>query len=312
MNRPSFGSKLLRTLPACLGLLAVVFAAGSFSPSHAQQERYAVNLAQAAVRERILREQGDGSSSVTFESNRQTQTYRVSNNQTGVRGEGVFRRDFNGPSRRFTYEAVVNTRNNRVQPISYNFVGGVDGDYNNEFSDVPDWLIGTFRGRNPTGRQGQLMSVSVDRTGSVLAVYDNGTRDSGRYVNGQIQLGNTRQAWSVTRVGSGFRATARRRSENFIRTSDDFDGRGDNDRVPRWVVGTFRGTTDRGESELTISSDGAASIRSLSSNEIFYGRYDDRSLRFDWGTYEVTRARNGLRTTNVGDRNDTTDYRRVN
>lgn len=314
MDKPFFRFKGLQTLPARLGLLAVVLAAGSLTPAPAQ-DRDAIDLAQAAVRERIMREQGGGSASVTFESDRRTQTYRVSNNQTGVRGEGVLRGGFTGAARRFTYDAVVNTRNGRVQPINYSFVGdaddGYDNDTDNDTDRAPRWLRGTFRGRNPAGRQGQMMSVTIDRMGDVEAVYDNGTRESGRYDNGQIHLGN-RAAWSVTRSGDGFRATSRRRSEDFVRTSDDYDGRGDSGRVPRWVIGTFRGATDTGESELTISPDGSASVRALSTNKTFYGRYDNRTLTFDWGRYEVTRVRDGLRTINLNDRNNITDYRRVN
>lgn len=315
MDRSLNGFRKSLGFTARVGLLAVVLAAGAATAF--AQDRYAIDRAQQAVRERIMREQG-GSASVTFDSNRRADIYRVSNNQTGVRGEGYFRRDYNSPTQRFTYDAVVNTRSGRVQPINYQLVGTTDdGGYNNDNDNdtdrAPRWLRGTFRGRNPSGRQSQMMSLTIDRSGDVEAVYDNGTRESGRYANGQIQLGN-RSAWSVARSGNGFRATARRRSEDFVRTSgDDYaDSRGDSGRVPRWMVGTFRGMTDSGESELTIQSDGSASARSLSTGETFYGRYENNTLRFEWGDYEVTRVRDGVRTINRSNRNDTTDYRRVN
>lgn len=315
MDRSHFGLRGLRTLSAWLAVAAFVLMTGGFAPALAQNDRYAINLAQEAVRARIMRDQG-GSSSVTFDASRRAETSYVSNNQTRVRGEGNYRRDYNSPVQRFTYEAIVNTRNRRVQPISYNFIGdaGGDGDYN-DTDRAPRWLVGTFRGRNPSGRQGQLVDVTIERDGDVTAVYENGTRESGRYNDGQLVLGN-RAAWTVARSGDGFRATARRRSETFVRTSGggwrgDRGDRGDSGRVPRWMVGTFRGMTDSGESELTISSDGSASARSLRTGETFHGNYDGRTLRFEWGDYDVQRTNDGVRTTNVNNRNDVTDYRRV-
>ncbi|HYN84114.1 MAG TPA: hypothetical protein VER32_02600 [Pyrinomonadaceae bacterium] len=312
MDRSHFGLRVFRARSAWLAVAAFVLAAGFHAPALAQNERYAINLAQDAVRQRVMRDVG-GSAAVTFDSGSRTETYYVANNRTGVRGEGNLRRSYNSPVQRFTYEAVVNTRNRRVDQIRYDFVGDTgDGDYD-DTDRAPRWLVGTFRGRNPSGRQGQYMDVTIERDGDVMAVYENGTRESGRYNNGQLQIGN-RAAWSVARSGDGFRATARRRSETFVRTSNgggDGDWRGDSGRIPRWLIGTFRGVTDSGESELTISADGAAAARSLQTGETFYGRFDNRRLRFDWGEYDVTRTNDGIRTTNVNNRNDVTDYRRV-
>ena len=81
--------------------------------------------------------------------------------------------------------------------------------------------------------------------------------------------------------------------------------------MPRWAVGTFRGTTDRGEAELIINRDGTASIRSLSTNQTFSGDYSNGVLRFEWGSFDVSRDGDGIRTIEVNNRNNQTAYRRV-
>ena len=309
MSRTFFGFKGVRALAAAVAVVAACGAAAAQT-----QERYAVERAQEAVRERILREQGDRGT-VNFPGRFRAETYSAGNNRTGVRGEGTFRRDASSAPQRFTYEAVVNTRNGRVQQASYNLTGDAGGGYDDGGRDrVPRWLVGTFRGYNPAGRQGVTVTVTVDTAGDVTLIHANGSRETGRYENNQF-LFSARPAWDVARSGrDGFRASTRRRTEEFVREGGGvFDGgRSDEDRgrVPRWAQGTFRGMTDSGESELSIRSDGSAAIRSLRTGETFYGNYDNNALRFDWGTYDVTRERDGIRTTNVNNRNDQTVYRR--
>ena len=48
----------------------------------------------------------------------------------------------------------------------------------------------------------------------------------------------------------------------------------------------------------------------MTKNTTFRGTYTDGRLRFDWGTYEVERTRDGIRTVDVNNRN-TTEYRRT-
>jgi len=315
VNTTIFGLKGIRSFVACAGLVAFALAAGAASPALAQDD-YAVNLAQQAVRERIVRENGGSQSSVNFGGRRRVETYAAGGNRTGVRGEGTFARDSSTRRQRFTYDAVVNTRNGRVQSVNYNFAGDVlDDDAGGGYdSNVPRWLVGTFRGRNPAGgRQGVQVDVIVDSAGNVTVVHPNGSRETGTYSNGQFMFAS-RPTWDVTRSGrDGFRATTRRRTEDFVRISGgDYDGRPGpgSGRVPNWAVGTFRGMTDSGESELTIRSDGSATSRSLRTGESFYGTYDGRTLRFDWGDYDVQRERDGIRTINMSNRNDQTVYRR--
>ena len=82
--------------------------------------------------------------------------------------------------------------------------------------------------------------------------------------------------------------------------------------LPNWVIGTFRGVTDSGESELTISPNGIATARSLSTNQLFTGQYANDILTFDWGSFRIVRNGNGISTIEVNNERNRTSYRRVN
>lgn len=82
--------------------------------------------------------------------------------------------------------------------------------------------------------------------------------------------------------------------------------------VPNWAEGTFRGMTSNGESELTISGDGVATIRALNTNQLYSGRYANGVLTFDWGSFRLVREDNGFRTVEVNNQQNRTSYRRVN
>jgi hypothetical protein len=306
-----------RTFVSGAGLLALLLVAAA-APSSAQdrQTRYAIERAQLGVSGKIIQERGGDWSSVTYDQTR-TQTWRVSDRQTGVRGAGRHAPP-NSPARDFTYEAVVDHRNGSIQQANYVLSGGgMGGGMGGGRGErhVPRWLVGSFSGRNPSNRR--RVAVTVGRDGDVTAVYDGGGREVGNYDNGRIRF-NTSGEWDVSRVDEGFRAASGRRSEVFGRTSagnddddDDNDGRDDAGRVPRWMQGTFRGTTDSGETELIIRADGTATTRAITKNQSYQGNYSGGVLRFDWGTYDVTRTRDGIRTTDRNNRNGQTDYRRT-
>jgi hypothetical protein len=188
--------------------------------------------------------------------------------------------------------------------------GGSEVDY-----DVPSWLVGSYRGRNPGGNR-QRLTLTINRNGRVRAVYDNGTRDRGNYDNGLIRFGGD-LGWTITQSGNDIRARDIRtgRSEKFTRTSESIDNDDEDEvdsNVPRWMVGTFRGMAPSGEAELSIGPDGTASIRSISTNRLFNGRVDNRILTFEFGSYDVEREGRGIRTINRNDRNNRTSYTRVN
>jgi hypothetical protein len=292
------------------GLLALLlFAAAASSPAQDRQTRYAIERAEIGARLKVVQERGGGMDSVTFDQTR-TQTWRVSDRTTGVRGAGSHVQGNSSFSREFTYEAVVDHRNGKIVSVSYNFVGGGGTGGGRDDRRVPRWLVGSFDGRSPSGGR-RRVAVTVERDGAVSALYDNGTREQGYYDNGRIRFNNSSSDWDVSRVEEGFRAASGRRSEVFSRNGAGYDDDDDDGgRVPRWMRGTFRGTTDSGESELTIRADGNATARSLTKNQSFQGTYANGRLRFDWGTYEVERTRDGIRTVDVNNRNST-EYRRT-
>jgi hypothetical protein len=301
-----------RTFVGGAGLVALLlFAAALPSQAQDRQTRYAIERAEIGARLKVVQERGGGMDSVTFDQTR-TQTWRVSDRMTGVRGAGRHAPGGGTPARDFTYEAVVNHRSGEIQQVSYAVVGGGGGaGGGRDDRRVPRWLVGSFDGRSPSNRR--RVALTVGRDGAVSAVYDNGAREQGSYDNGRIRLG-TSADWDVSRIEQGFRAAYGTRSEVFSRTSggDDYtDDADDGGRVPRWARGTFRGTTDSGESELTIRADGTATARSLTKNQSFQGTYANGRLRFDWGTFEVERVRDGIRTIEVNNRNNQTEYSRT-
>ena len=302
-----------RSFVSGAGLLALLlFAAVASSPAQDRQTRYAIERAEIGARLKVAQERGGGMDSVTFDQTR-TQTWRVSDRTTGVRGVGRHTPGNGTPARDFTYEAIVDHRNGKIERVSYDFVGGGGmGGGGRDDRRVPRWLVGSFDGRSPAGGR-RRVAVTVERDGAVSALYDNGAREQGYYDNGRIRFNNSSSDWDVSRVDEGFRAASGRRSEVFNRTgagNDYDDGADDGGRVPRWMRGTFRGTTDSGEAELTIRADGVATARSLTKNQSFQGTYANGRLRFDWGTYEVERTRDGIRTVDVNNRNST-EYRRT-
>src|SRR5215207_6242576 len=258
-----------RTFLRGAGLVALLLLAAA-PPSQARQDkqtRYAIERAQLGVSGKIIEERGGTWSDVTFDQAR-TQTWRISDRQTGGRGEG---------------------RDERR---------------------IPRWLVGSWNGRSPSNQR--RVTVTVGSDGAVSALYNNGSREEGAYDNGRIRFNNSTE-WDVSRVDEGFRAAVGTRSEVFRQGSggggrDDDDGGGG---VPRWARGTFRGTTDSGEAELVIRADGTATARSLTKNQSFPGTYSNGRLRFEWGTFEVERTGDGIRTVQTNNRNNRTGYRRT-
>ncbi|HWW77744.1 MAG TPA: hypothetical protein VNZ44_20235 [Pyrinomonadaceae bacterium] len=301
-------------LSSVAGVLALLlFAAFPSSAQNERQTRYAIERAQVGVKGKIVEERGGDWGEVTFDQS-STQTWRVSDRQTGVRGRGTHAPN-GSQARQFTYEAVVDHRNGKIESVNYDFGrggGGNGGGWNDR--RVPRWLVGTFYGRSPSN--GRRVELTVTRDGEATAVFRNGSREQGTYDNGRIRFSSSSDSWDVSRVSEGVRAASGSRSEVFTtdasRGGGDDDDNDDNDgRVPRWARGTFRGTTSSGESELTIRADGTATARSLTKNQTFRGTYSNGRLRFDWGTFDVQRTGDGIRTVEVNNRSNQTDYRRT-
>jgi hypothetical protein len=120
------------------GAIAVV-ATSAAGAAQSSGER-AIDQAQRAVTERIVR--GEGVSDLTVQFGSDVRTDAPSNTSVRVRGTGnVIRRD--GQSRPFSYEATVNTRNNSVSDVRYDWRGNWYDSRGRQ--PVTNRLTGTYR-----------------------------------------------------------------------------------------------------------------------------------------------------------------------
>src|SRR5262245_22386549 len=139
MNRLNHVGKKSRSyITFFITLLIIVLATLSPSSTDAQRNsNYTIEKAQQALRDKLLREVGGRDPLVIF--NDDVDRFVVSRSQSGVRGSGVFIRNFEGRKRNFSYEAVVNVRNGNVDRARYDWQG--------------DWYLGGRGGRG-NGRDG--------------------------------------------------------------------------------------------------------------------------------------------------------------
>ena len=186
-----------------------------------------------------------------------------------------------------------------------------------QYGNVPSWAVGTFRGMTNNGESELTIAPNGVATARSLNSQDFGT---GRYANGVLTFD-----WGSFRVdqdGDGIRTIDvrnRRNSTSYRRVSGYQGGvvvptypADQYGNVPSWAVGTFRGLTSDGESEITISSNGVATARSLNSNQLFNGRYANGVLTFDWGSFRLVQEGGGIATVEVANQQNRTSYRRIN
>jgi len=210
---------------------------------------------------------------------------------------------------------------NQQNRVTYRRVSGGDsGDINpgypNQYGNVPAWAVGTFRGRNERGESDITVAPNGVVTARSLNSDDYGT---GRYANGVITFD-----WGTFRVdqeGDGIRLVEVRNSRNRASYQRVSGYTGDvvvptyptdqYGNVPNWAVGTFRCPGNDGESDITISSNGTATARSLNNGAVFSGRYANGVLTFDWGSFRVDRDNSGIRTFELNNQQNRT-CRRVN
>jgi len=224
--------------------------------------------------------------------------------------------------------ATVEIGNERNR-TSYRRVSGGQGDIGSnyptyptyptdQYGNVPGWATGVFRGTTNNGEveltiapNGVATMRSLNSNELFKGRYDNGvlTFDWGSFNvasegNGisTVDTRNRRNRTSYQRI-SGY-------SGNIGSTFQKYPDQGGN--VPNWAVGTFRGVTNNGEAEITISPNGIATMRSLNSNQLFNGRYANDVLTFDWGSFRLVREGGGISTVEVGNEQNRTSYRRTN
>jgi hypothetical protein len=190
---------------------------------------------------------------------------------------------------------------------------GYDPRYPPQGDTAPNWAIGTFRGMTDNGES--ELTIAPNGVATMRALNSSAVHN-GRYANGSLTF--DWGSFNIERDGRDIRTIEVNNQQN--RTSyRRVSGEGDNspyyppqgDTVPNWAIGTFRGMTNTGESELTISANGVATVRSLNSNAVHSGRYANDVLTFDWGSFRVVRDGRGISTVEIGNQGNRTSYRRV-
>lgn len=260
------------------------------------QDRFAIERAQQAVREKIIRDKGG---EVTFPFYMRNETFRVSDSHTGVRGFGTWEGGFNQRIRDFSYEARVENRSGKVDRIKYKLLNQNDGG-----GRVPNWAIGTFYGRNP--QTGGRIILTITENGKVNVNFDNSSFANGYFYNNQITIDGVFSR--VTRLNRGIRTIRVDNGETIDYYRDEFGGGGSGS-VPEWAVGTFYGRNPQtgGTITLTISSNGSVSANT--GNGLVYGTIFGERLTIDGVSSKIIRLNNGIRTIRV-DNGETIDYYR--
>ncbi|MEP6741305.1 MAG: hypothetical protein ABJB61_02315 [bacterium] len=177
---------------------------------------------------------------------------------------------------------------------------------------------GTFRGYTNTGETELTLSANGLATARSLnynALYNGRCANDvlyfdwgsfrlvrdGRNNIATVEIGNERNRTSYRRVSGGYTGDV----------GPSYPDQYGNGNVPSWAVGTFRGMTDRGESELSIAANGVATARSLNADDFGTGRYANGILTFDWGSFRVEQDGNGIVTVDNRNRRNRTSYRRI-
>jgi len=190
------------------------------------------------------------------------------------------------------------------------------GGYPGGGGNVPSWAAGTFYGRDR--QTGSAIVLTIARNGSVSVSVD-GNSPSYASLRGTT-LTNGPYVSRVTRRGNGIRTTDINDRNNFIDYSRNpnngggwnpgGDGGGQGN-VPNWAVGTFYGNDSLSGSNLamTISRNGQVSI-SIDGGALIFASMNGTTLTNGVDVSRITRINNGIRTTDVNNRNRFIDYYR--
>lgn len=212
--------------------------------------------------------------------------------------------------------------------VGSSFTGNQSG-YPEQGGNVRNCATGVYRGRTNSGEA--ELSILVNGNATVRSLSTNSVY-SGRCANdvlyfewGSFNLVRDGRGVSTVEIGNSANRTSYRRVSGYQGDVQSYPNQGYPNQgypnqgypeqvgnVPNWAVGTFRGMTDTGESELTIGANGAATVRSLTTGAILGGRYANDVLTFEWGSFRVVRDGSGIRTVDVNNQQNRTSYRRVN
>ncbi|MBS1794322.1 MAG: hypothetical protein JSS81_10735 [Acidobacteria bacterium] len=282
----------IKSFAGVFGILVLLVLGGHFSPA-AAQNRYAIDQAQQAVRDKIIRDKGGD---VTFPNSNWAETYYISNYQTGVRGEGLWTR--NSKSRYFTYDARVG-RNGYVDNINYKFTS-------ESSTNVPSWALGRFYGRNP--QTGGTITLDISNNGQVLVTFENGSTNYAS-VRGD-RFFNNGVLSKLSKISNGIRTTRIDNGEviDYYVNNNSWNNNNTGGNVPSWAVGTFYGRNPQtgGTIMMQINSNGQVSITFENGSPSYATMNRDR-LYNNGIESKVTKIKNGIRTTRV-DNGEAIDY----
>jgi hypothetical protein len=198
--------------------------------------------------------------------------------------------------------------------VGSSFTGNQPG-YPEQGANVRDCSTGVFRGFTNSGETELTIAangVATVRSLTTNAVYNGRCANDVLYFDwGSFNLVREGRGVTTVEIGNQANRTSYRRVSGYERDNvqpypEQFGN------VPNWAIGTFRGMTNDGESELTIAANGVATARSLTINTIHSGRYANDVLTFDWGSFRIVREGRGIRTVEINNQQNQTSYRRIN
>lgn len=256
---------------------------------------------------------GNARATVRFDSGRR-QT------QTGYYRDGVLTLDgirfrTGSSGRGFFIEQIGQSRNRTNWNSGWGGSGG--GDWNN--GNAPSWAVGEFSGHNRF--YDADIELDVDRNGRAVATirYADGRRQTQTgYVNG-TRLTLDKAGFTIRQNGNGFTCEQMGNSSNWMeyRRSGSGGGWGGGNwqYPPSWLIGTFSGRNAfyQAEVEINVSSNGRAEVYVNypdGRRQTQTGGYQGDRLKIDNVWFTVERSGNGIRMTQVNDRDNSSVYRR--
>ena len=200
----------LKQLLACLSLFTITIALGAQNAKAQDQMRLAIDSCQAAVKDRITREQPGPSPRVEFDGSPQLNP--ISSAETAIRGRGRYYRDNNDRGRIFTYNSTYNTRTGRITQPAYAFVasGGMGGGIGSGFGEPENLPAGT------TWFEGMIVSRSSDKC---LDIYK-GQTAAGVKVQQFDCHGQDNEIWSFVAQDNGVYSITNRKSGKVLDVAD--------------------------------------------------------------------------------------------
>lgn len=225
----------------------LIIALAVLRPDSADAQRnstYTIEKGQQALREKLLREVGGRDPLVIF--NEDADRFVVSRSESGVRGSGVFVRNFEGRRRNFTYQVVLNSRNGNVERMLYEwqgdwYIGGRGGrgrdrdndgrGHDNDFGRGP--VHDGYSDIRPNGRSIYRGGIINQNSGKGLDVLERSLRD-GADVQQWEYADQPNQNWEIIELGGDSVAILAQHSGKALTVQRGRDNNGANIVQRRW------------------------------------------------------------------------------